>query len=155
MMVLLHCCKLFWKRIREQIRESINEKPQRESIVIEIYPNLYIGDQNYYDLEVKYQDDWLIVHTCKEPYYRQVIGAREQHKLDDKPGGRAKFTRCKSLSRRRPLFARSALLQPNVAAYSHRLNGRLLRFRLGNKGTRVGRVARSGVIDKLSQRLAV
>ena len=46
--------------------------------MIEIYPNLYIGDQNDYDLEVKYQDDWLVVHACKEPYHRQALGYRRR-----------------------------------------------------------------------------
>lgn len=44
--------------------------------MIEIYPNLYIGDQNDYEYQVKYQDDWLIVHACKEPYHRQTLGYR-------------------------------------------------------------------------------
>jgi hypothetical protein len=51
-------------------------QPTGESVVIEIYPNLYIGDQNDYEYEVKRRDGWLVVHACKEPYHRQALGYR-------------------------------------------------------------------------------
>lgn len=44
--------------------------------MIEIYSNLYIGDQNDYEHTVKYQNNWLVVHACKEPYHRQILGYR-------------------------------------------------------------------------------
>jgi predicted protein tyrosine phosphatase len=40
----------------------------------EIYPNLWIGTLDDYEYEVKGQPDWVIVHACKEPYHRQLLG---------------------------------------------------------------------------------
>jgi predicted protein tyrosine phosphatase len=42
--------------------------------MIEIYPNLYIGNQDDYELKVARQPDWAVVHACKEPYHRQALG---------------------------------------------------------------------------------
>jgi hypothetical protein len=42
--------------------------------VIEVYPNLYVGDQNDFDLTVAHQTGWAVVHACKEPYHRQALG---------------------------------------------------------------------------------
>ena len=42
----------------------------------EVYDNLYVGDQRDYEsnIRLKNQDEWSIVHACKEPYHRQAIG---------------------------------------------------------------------------------
>ena len=40
----------------------------------EITRNLYIGSQDDYESNVKFQLDWFIVHACKEPYHRQALG---------------------------------------------------------------------------------
>lgn len=40
----------------------------------EIYPNLYVGNQEDYDYHVAHQDGWFVVHACKEPYHRQALG---------------------------------------------------------------------------------
>lgn len=42
--------------------------------MIEIHPNLYIGDENDYESQVRHQPGWCIVHACKEPYHRQALG---------------------------------------------------------------------------------
>ena len=40
----------------------------------EIYKNLFVGNQEDYENNVKYQKNWAIVHACKEPYHRQALG---------------------------------------------------------------------------------
>jgi len=40
----------------------------------EICPGLFIGDQGDYESTVKRQDGWWVVHACKEPYHRQLLG---------------------------------------------------------------------------------
>jgi predicted protein tyrosine phosphatase len=42
--------------------------------VIEIYKNLFIGNQSDYEQTVKGLPDWYIVHACKEPYHRNLLG---------------------------------------------------------------------------------
>ena len=42
--------------------------------MIEIYPNLFVGTQQDYEFQVKGQSNWMIVHSCKEPYHRQELG---------------------------------------------------------------------------------
>ena len=44
----------------------------------EIYPNLHIGSQDDYEQIVKFQDDWFVIHACKEPYHRQALGYSAQ-----------------------------------------------------------------------------
>ncbi|MFA6711503.1 MAG: phosphatase [Candidatus Caldatribacteriota bacterium] len=40
----------------------------------EITNNLFIGSQEDYELNVKFQPDWFVIHACKEPYHRQALG---------------------------------------------------------------------------------
>ncbi|MEX2409784.1 MAG: dual specificity protein phosphatase [Candidatus Paceibacterota bacterium] len=40
----------------------------------EIYNNLFIGNETDYELKVKNQEGWSVVHACKEPYHRQALG---------------------------------------------------------------------------------
>ena len=42
--------------------------------MIEIYPNLYIGDEHAYESTVRHEPGWCVVHACKEPYHRQALG---------------------------------------------------------------------------------
>ena len=42
--------------------------------MIEICPNLYIGDENDYKLKVRHEPGWCVVHACKEPYHRLALG---------------------------------------------------------------------------------
>ena len=42
--------------------------------MIEIYPNLWVGSERDFEIDVKGELDWYIVHACKEPYHRQLLG---------------------------------------------------------------------------------
>jgi hypothetical protein len=42
--------------------------------MIEIMKNLYVGNEMDYEMTVKRQEGWAIVHACKEPYHRQAVG---------------------------------------------------------------------------------
>lgn len=42
--------------------------------MIEVYPNLYVGDAEDYETQVKRLDGWGIVQACKEPYHRAALG---------------------------------------------------------------------------------
>ncbi len=44
--------------------------------MIEVYPNLFVGDEIDYELNVAEQEGWAVVHACKEPYHRQALGYR-------------------------------------------------------------------------------
>jgi len=41
--------------------------------MIEIYKNIFIGNELDYEQTVKYRDGWAVVHACKEPYHRQAL----------------------------------------------------------------------------------
>lgn len=42
--------------------------------MIEVYPNLFVGNQGDYDYDVSEQTGWAVVHACKEPYHRRTLG---------------------------------------------------------------------------------
>ncbi|WP_214084330.1 dual specificity protein phosphatase [Methanoculleus sp.] len=42
--------------------------------MIEIHPNLYIGNEHDYEFNVRRESEWCVVHACKEPYHRQALG---------------------------------------------------------------------------------
>jgi rhodanese-related sulfurtransferase len=42
--------------------------------MIEVYKNLFVGDQTDYDRNIRLQSDWNIIHACKEPYHRDALG---------------------------------------------------------------------------------
>lgn len=42
--------------------------------MVEVYPNLWVGNQESYELRVKNHPGWVTVHACKEPYHRKVLG---------------------------------------------------------------------------------
>ena len=44
--------------------------------MIEICPNLYVGNQDDYERNVKFQDGWAVVQACKHPYHREALGYR-------------------------------------------------------------------------------
>ncbi len=46
--------------------------------MIEIYPNLYIGNEFDYESNVRNNPGWCVVHACKEPYHRQALGYKHQ-----------------------------------------------------------------------------
>lgn len=53
--------------------------------MIEIHPNLYVGHQDDYEYQVKGQDGWAVVHACKEPYHRQLLGYTTKGAPKDHP----------------------------------------------------------------------
>jgi len=53
--------------------------------MIEIYPNLYIGNMQDYEKHVKHQKGWWVVHACKDPYHRQALGYRTRGAPKDHP----------------------------------------------------------------------
>ena len=42
--------------------------------MIEIHPNLYVGHQGDFEYQVKGREGWAVVHACKEPYHRELLG---------------------------------------------------------------------------------
>jgi predicted protein tyrosine phosphatase len=42
--------------------------------MIEIHPRLHIGTEADYETRVRTQAGWWVVHACKEPYHRQLLG---------------------------------------------------------------------------------
>ena len=53
--------------------------------MVEVYPNLYIGNQEDYDRNVAHRQGWRVVHACKEPYHRQALGYRGRAAPKDHP----------------------------------------------------------------------
>lgn len=51
--------------------------------MIEVRPNLFVGDQIDYELNVAVQKGWAVVHACKEPYHRQALGYRGRRPPED------------------------------------------------------------------------
>lgn len=42
--------------------------------MIEIYPQLFIGNQeDYYSLEIE-TGEWFVIQACKEPFHREAVG---------------------------------------------------------------------------------
>ena len=46
--------------------------------MIEIHPNLFIGNEDDYEHKVRHEPGWCVVHACKEPYHRQALGYRQK-----------------------------------------------------------------------------
>lgn len=42
--------------------------------MIEVYPNFFVGSESDYETQVARQAGWTVVHACKEPYHRQLLG---------------------------------------------------------------------------------
>ena len=53
--------------------------------MIEVADNLFIGDQNDYETNVKGKDGWVVVHACKEPYHREALGYKGRGAPKDHP----------------------------------------------------------------------
>jgi predicted protein tyrosine phosphatase len=51
----------------------------------EIYTNLWIGNSQDFELVVKEKPGWMIVHACKEPYHRQLLGYTTRGAPKDHP----------------------------------------------------------------------
>lgn len=46
--------------------------------MVELINNLFIGSQEDYEYNVKRQSDWFVVHACKEPYHRILLGYKSR-----------------------------------------------------------------------------
>ena len=46
---------------------------------------IYIGTEQDYESFVKYQPDWYVVHACKDPYHRQLLGYKGRGAPKDNP----------------------------------------------------------------------
>ena len=44
----------------------------------EVHSCLFIGEETDYEITVKHQQDWWIVHACKEPYHRRLLGYKSR-----------------------------------------------------------------------------
>jgi len=42
--------------------------------MIEVSPRLSVGDEHDYELQVGGDSGWAVVHACKEPYHRRLLG---------------------------------------------------------------------------------
>ena len=42
--------------------------------MIQVYPNLFVGSQDDYEMGRNEFGSWLVIHACKEPYHRQALG---------------------------------------------------------------------------------
>jgi len=51
----------------------------------EVHKNLFVGNEIDYDLTVKNQEGWSVVHACKEPYHRQALGYSGRAASKDHP----------------------------------------------------------------------
>lgn len=53
--------------------------------MIEICPRLFVGSETDYEMSVRHQTGWWVVHACKEPYHRQLLGYRGRGAPKDHP----------------------------------------------------------------------
>jgi predicted protein tyrosine phosphatase len=46
--------------------------------MIEVFRNLFVGNEYDYEVHVASQANWAVVHACKEPYHRRLLGYTSQ-----------------------------------------------------------------------------
>lgn len=51
----------------------------------EIYKNIFVGSETDYEIKVKNQEGWSVIHACKEPYHRQALVYRGRAASKDHP----------------------------------------------------------------------
>jgi predicted protein tyrosine phosphatase len=51
----------------------------------EIYKNLFIGNQDDYEYKIKGKDNLAVIHACKEPYHRNLLGYTGRGAPQDHP----------------------------------------------------------------------
>jgi predicted protein tyrosine phosphatase len=42
--------------------------------MIEVYPHLWVGDEEDYSSNIKYSPGWYVLQACKEPFHREALG---------------------------------------------------------------------------------
>ena len=75
---------LYTQMARDYARDVEGEEP-REYTMIEIDTDLFVGDQGDYEYQVKGKEGWAVVHACKEPYHRQLLGYTTRGAPKDHP----------------------------------------------------------------------
>jgi predicted protein tyrosine phosphatase len=53
--------------------------------MVEIFPQLFFGTEQDYELGIKGKPGWAVVHACKEPYHRQLLGYTGRGAPKDNP----------------------------------------------------------------------
>jgi len=51
----------------------------------QVHPKLFVGTEQDYELLVKDRPGWAVVHACKEPYHRQLLGYTGRGAPKDNP----------------------------------------------------------------------
>jgi predicted protein tyrosine phosphatase len=51
----------------------------------EVFPNLFVGHQGDFEYQVKGKEGWAVVHACKEPYHRELLGYKGRGAPKDHP----------------------------------------------------------------------
>ena len=76
--------EIYSEMSRTYLKGDANRKPQEQQMN-SIHPNLYVGHQGDYEHQVKGQEGWAVVHACKEPYHRQLLGYATRGAPKDDP----------------------------------------------------------------------
>lgn len=53
--------------------------------MIEVIMNLHVGNKDDYENCVKFDKGWAVVHACKEPYHRELLGYTSKGAPKDHP----------------------------------------------------------------------
>lgn len=53
--------------------------------MIEVYPDLFVGNQDDYESNTALFNNWCVVHACKEPYHRDALGYTGRGAPKDSP----------------------------------------------------------------------
>ena|GEM_PF-518341 len=83
--VLLAVDPVLYIQMAEDYARDVRKEEPREYRMIDICQNLFVGHQGDYEYQVKGQDGWAVVHACKEPYHRQLLGYRTRGAPKDHP----------------------------------------------------------------------
>jgi len=95
--------------------------------MIEVSPNLFVGHQGDYEYRVAGQESWAVVHACKEPYHRELLG----YSTKGAPKGHAEYllaVRCDRLylnlvDADDPAFIHVELVEKAIAFIYEKLSG--------------------------------
>lgn len=53
--------------------------------MVEVFENIFVGNQNDYESNKSLFNSWAVVHACKEPYHRQALGYTGRGAPKDSP----------------------------------------------------------------------
>lgn len=46
--------------------------------MVEVSQNLFVGTAQEYEDKISKEENWAVIHACKEPYHRQLLGYKER-----------------------------------------------------------------------------